>query len=114
MTSRHPVSPSLRHSGSFGLYAKQLLVKLVQYMEICALHYIAGIASAVGMAWQFPPHIWALISKLGVLGAVVALYSPIPLLHTAFILHLKNRFPAKREKALFLLMLCPAILNPVV
>lgn len=87
--------PVRTESGGVGLYLKHILVKLVSYMEICALPYIAGIGAAVGLAWTLPEGLWSVVSRLGVLGAVAVLYSPIVILHAAFILHLKKRFPAK-------------------
>lgn len=79
--------------GTLGTFLKLIFIKLVQYLEICALPYLAGIGCGISMGWQIPPRVWEALSNVGVMGTVAILYSPVILLHAAFIFHLKKRNP---------------------
>ena len=87
-----PAAPAARPH-RFDTYLKSVFINMVRYLEVCALPYLAGIASGVGFDLKIPPAVWAALSTLGVWGTVLVLYGPIILLHAFFIQWMKTRHP---------------------
>lgn len=78
---------------SFFIVPKLVFVKIVQFLEVSAIPYLAGIALAVGGVVHLPEPVWRAAQTAGVLGTVAFLYVPVVLFHAGYDLWLRARSP---------------------
>ncbi len=83
--------PARRAGETVGVFLKLIFTKIVEYLEVCALPYLAGIASAVAFELTIPAGLWKAFEAIGVIVTVALLYAPIAILHAAHIRNLKKR-----------------------